>query len=431
MSASPDNSDTLLARLLDLHPKLIDLSLGRMQRLLAALDNPQDKCPPIIHVAGTNGKGSTLAFVRAMLEAAGHRVHAYSSPHLVAFHERITLASQQISEQQLAHYLARCEDANQGHDITFFEITTAAAFCAFAEHEADFLLLEVGLGGRLDATNLVDPLVTAITPVSLDHEDFLGSSIAGIAAEKAGIIQPNRPVIVAPQVPEAADIIEQTAQAQGAPIARAGQDWQVWEEHGRLVYQDENGLLDLPHPALIGRHQIINAGTAIAIARQLGLGAAEIGQGLETAQWPARLQKLTSGKLGAPLTDKGSELWLDGGHNQAAARMLADWLNSQQGRPLHMIIGLLTSKAQDNYLAELAQVDGLAGRLNLHFVPIASSDNATPPQELQQAAKRLGLDSQCHEHFEAALAAISDAHALILIAGSLYLAGDVLRVNQS
>ena len=432
MPAAPEPSATLLDRLLALHPKLIDLSLGRMQRLLTALGEPQTKCPPIIHVAGTNGKGSTLAFLRAMLEADGQRVHAYSSPHLVDFHERITLAGDIISEEKLAHYLALCEAANDGQDITFFEITTAAAFCAFAAHEADYLLLEVGLGGRLDATNLVDPLLTGITPVSLDHQDFLGSEVTGIAAEKAGIMQPQRPVIVAPQPPEVADIMRQTADRVGAPLQLGGQDWQVGEEHGRLVFQDERGLLDLPLPTLAGAHQIINAGTAIALARHLPLDEAAIAAGLQNAQWPARLQKLTDGKWVNEVHARlpHADIWLDGGHNEAAATALAQWLTGQNtNRPRHVIIGLLASKAQDKFLAALTQ-NATTPPDHLHFVPISASAQGVAPETLQELASHIGVPSTCHASCNDAVNSIEAADALILIAGSLYLAGEVLSANR-
>ncbi len=433
MSHASPSSEALLARLLDLHPKLIDLSLGRMTRLLAALGNPQDKAPPIVHIAGTNGKGSTLAFTRAILHAAGHQIHCYTSPHLVEFHERITLAGQPISEPQLADYLRRCEVANQGQDITFFEITTAAAFLAFAEHPADFLLLEVGLGGRLDATNVIDPLLSVITPVSHDHEDFLGADLAGIAAEKAGIIKAERPVISAPQDSVVADVIEKTANLVNAPLARGGQDWQVGREHGRLVFQDQTGLLDLPEPNLVGFHQITNAGTAIAIARALHIEPEAIAAGLQNAEWPARLQHLPDGRLTARVRQRlpQAEVWLDGGHNQAAAQMLATWLQSQtSNRPLHMIIGLLASKAHDDFLAAFAARPELSARLIVHCVPISGNDNALPPQLLHQAARAQALHSFAHADLSSALNAIEAPDALILIAGSLYLAGEVLKANR-
>ncbi len=433
MSDASPSSDALLARLLDLHPKLIDLSLDRMTRLLAALGNPQDKAPPIIHIAGTNGKGSTLAFTRAILSAAGYRVHCYSSPHLVDFHERITLAGQPISEAQLSDYLSRCETANQGQDITFFEITTAAAFLAFADHPADFLLLEVGLGGRLDATNVIDPLLSVITPISHDHEDFLGSDLAMIAAEKSGIIKSGRPIISAPQAAVVAEVIEQTAARLHAPLQRGGQDWQVGCEHARLVFQDQTGLLDLPMPNLIGAHQITNAGTAISVARALNIAPQAIADGLQSAEWPARLQHLPDGPLTSRVRQRlpRADLWLDGGHNQAAAQMLAAWLDSQSTkRPLHMIMGLLASKAHDDFLAAFAARPELADRLALHCVPISGNDNALPPQVLHQAARAQGLHSSAHADLTSALSAIEAPDALILIAGSLYLAGEVLKANR-
>ncbi|MDA9230735.1 bifunctional folylpolyglutamate synthase/dihydrofolate synthase [Alphaproteobacteria bacterium] len=433
MSVSRDHSEALLERLLELHPKRIDLSLGRMQRLLEALGKPQNKCPPILHVAGTNGKGSTLAFTRAMLEAQGHTVHVYNSPHLVRFHERITLAGDFISEEKLAHYLSLCERANDGQDITFFEITTAAAFCAFAEHHADYLLLEVGLGGRLDATNLITPTLAAITPISRDHEDFLGSDLAGIAAEKAGIIKPNCPVISAPQDLCVRPVIEQAAEKYHAPLAMGGQDWSVGLENDRLVFQDQNALLDLPLPSLTGPHQITNAGTAIAIARALKVSDAAIAKGLETAKWPARLQKLPTGPMVDAVRNRlpNVDMWLDGGHNQAAAQMLANWLHSrQEARPLHLILGLLASKSKREFLAAFAAHPSLLENLNLHFVPIANIPNALSPEALQETAVELGLSGRCHRSLDDALHGVQNQDALILIAGSLYLAGEVLRANE-
>src|SRR5438552_7044112 len=314
--------DSIVARLTALHPKLIDLSLDRMWRILDSLGHPERRLPPVIHVAGTNGKGSTIAFLRAILEAAGLRVHVYTSPHLVRFNERFRLGRAGggvlVSDEELATALTECEAANGSAPIPVFEIETAAAFLLFARHPADALLLEVGLGGRLDATNVVErPLATAITPVSLDHAEYLGDTLAKIAAEKAGIFKRDVPAIVAAQPRAALAVIEQAAARVGAPIKIAGEDWTATEERGRLVYQDDAGLLDLPPPKLYGRHQFENAGVAIAALRAAGaiaLPSVAFETGLGKADWPARMQRLSHGAL-PTLLPAGAELWLDGAHN--------------------------------------------------------------------------------------------------------------------
>src|SRR5690606_9871565 len=297
-SAMTRASDLVLARLMSLHPKIIDLSLGRVERLLAALGHPELALPPVIHVAGTNGKGSTIAMIRAGLESGGSRVHVYTSPHLARFHERIRLAGELIAEDRLIDLLERCEEANGGEPITYFEITTCAAFLAFAEEPADALLLEVGLGGRLDATNVVpEPRLSVITPISVDHQQYLGDTLAEIAGEKAGILRRGVPCVVGPQEDEALAAIEARAEALGAPLLLAGRDWTVWEEHGRVAFQDEGGLLDLPPPALLGAHQVTNAGMAVAALRALGAGDAACQAALRDAVWPARMQRLRHGPL--------------------------------------------------------------------------------------------------------------------------------------
>ena len=428
MTGKTAGSDALLAQLLALHPKLIDLSLDRMWRILAALDHPQDKCPPIIHIAGTNGKGSTAAMLRAMLEADTKRVHAYHSPHLVRFHERILLAGEEIAETALADVLARVEAANQGRPITFFEVTTAAAFLAFSEKPADYLILEVGLGGRLDATNVITPKLSAITPVSLDHQDFLGDTLLSIAEEKAGIMKAGVACIIAPQEPEAQAHIETLAARRGTPLICAGQDYHLRAEDGRLVYHYESGLLDLPLPRLPGAHQLVNAGTAITLARELGVSETAMAQGLETAKWPARLQRLNKGPLLTQLEAQNpqGQLWLDGGHNEAAAKALAAWAKTQtRDRPLHIILGLLNTKAHHAYLNALSGTGA-----QIHFVPIDGNDNALAPDILAQAARQTGLQADAHDSIEKALDAITAPNAFILIAGSLYLAGQVLRDNS-
>jgi len=434
-----DRSTAILNRMLSLHPKEIDLSLDRIRRLLIAMDRPERRLPPVIHVAGTNGKGSVTAFMRAMLEASGHAVHVYTSPHLVRFHERIRLAgeggSRFVDDDTLVEALLRVERINDGKPITHFEITTAAALQIFADHPADITLLEVGLGGRLDATNVVaDPLATIITPISIDHERFLGDTIAEIAAEKAGIIKPGRPVIVGPQPDDALAVIERTAAAERAPLSIAGQDWQAYPERGRLVFQDLDGLLDLPPPRLIGRHQFSNAGTAIAALRatDLRLPVEAIEDGLQNADWPARMQRLTIGRLVDRAGDAVGELWLDGGHNAgssaAIAEVMAD-LEERAPRPLHLIMGMIATKNPSTFLAPFA---GLAR--SLVAVPVAGHSDISP-MELAAAAKALGIEAVTADGVEAALDVVAARHggrpARVLICGSLYLAGQALAANET
>lgn len=418
-------SDAVLARMMALHPKIIDLTLDRVWRLLAALDNPQDQIPPVIHIAGTNGKGSTQAMIRAGLEGAGKSVHAYTSPHLARFHERIRLAGELITEAHLTDILDECYEKNGGIDITYFEITTCAAFLAFARSQADYTLMEVGLGGRLDATNVfAKPELTIITPVSIDHEQFLGNTLAKIAAEKVGIIKRGVPCIVGPQQDEAMDVIEATAQKLGAPLIAYGQHWHVYEERGRLIFQDERGLLDLPMPALLGEHQIMNAGAALAALRQLDMQEEAFEAAMTQAEWPARMQRM---KTGALVDAAGkAELWLDGGHNAAAGEALAKVLSTLPKRPTHMICGMLNTKDVTGYLRPLAaQADSLIG------VSIPGEANTLPAEETAKAAASVGLASSIAASVEDALAAITanDPEARILICGSLYLAGHILRKN--
>lgn len=430
--------DATLQRLLTLHPKLIDLSLERMWRILEKLGHPERKLPPIIHVAGTNGKGSTVAFMRAMLEAGGKRVHVYTSPHLVRFNERIRLAAPSgggrlVDDATLDDALTECERVNAGETITFFEITTAAALLLFSRHPADVLLLEVGLGGRLDSTNVIaHPRVSTITPISLDHADHLGDMVEKIAAEKAGIIKRGAPVVVAPQTDDAFRVIERQAAKLRAPVHACGQSWMTSEEHGRLVYQDEDGLLDLPPPKLPGRHQFVNAGTAIASLRVAGfrLPASAYESGLLKADWPARMQRLTHGKLPS-LVPTGSEIWLDGGHNPDGGRVIAATLadiEERVPRPLVLIVGMLTTKDFAGYLRNFS---GLAR--HLFAVPVPKADKPLPPEVITQTARDIGLSAETSSDVETALTAVVklplDMPPRILICGSLYLAGEVLARN--
>ncbi|MCP9627840.1 bifunctional folylpolyglutamate synthase/dihydrofolate synthase [Rhodopseudomonas palustris] len=443
MSAATDPQPSgsvgeLRARLARLHPARIDLTLGRVERLLAALDHPEQRLPPVIHIAGTNGKGSTLAFLRAILEAAGLSVHAYTSPHLVRVNETIRLGRPGggvlVSDEELAAALAHCERVNDGAPITLFEIETVAAFWLFAQHPADVLLLEVGLGGRLDATNVIEqPLATVLTPIGIDHTEFLGPTLADIAAEKAGILRRGAPVIVAEQDDAAMAVIEREAKRQRAPLFACGQQWHVQIEHGRLAYQDERGLLDLTAPKLFGRHQIDNAGLAIATLRaqsRFSIDQAAYQAGLLSAEWPARMQRLTTGKLldDAP---QGCELWLDGGHNadggRVAAAALGD-LEERVSRPLVLIAGMMANK---DAAAFLTNFTGLTRHLIV--VPIPNRDGAMPPDRLADAGRALGLRVELAEDVPAALRRIASlAYELpprILITGSLYLAGHVLSLN--
>jgi dihydrofolate synthase/folylpolyglutamate synthase len=411
---------------MSLHPKIIDLTLDRMTRLLEALGNPEQTMPPTIHIAGTNGKGSTQAMIRAGLESVGDKCHAYTSPHLARFHERIVLAGDIINEASLAEYLAECEQANGGVPITYFEITTCAALLAFSRTPADYTLLEVGLGGRLDATNVVDqPAIVVITPVSIDHQQYLGETLAEIAGEKAGILKRNCFAIIGPQQDEALDVIESKAREIGATCKIYGQHWHVWEENGRLVYQDENGLLDLPMPALIGAHQVQNAGIAIATLRYLGKNEGAFEGAMLNANWPARLQKLRQG----PLVDAApeAEVWLDGGHNKAAGHALAEALGRLPERQLYLIVGMLNTKDASGYMKPLkARADRLYG------VSIPGEAATLSAQETVDTAQTVGFDAVVADDFQAAVEDIvkTDPTARILICGSLYLAGKVLQLNS-
>jgi dihydrofolate synthase/folylpolyglutamate synthase len=428
----------LIARLSALHPQRIDLGLERMHRLLERLEHPERKLPPVIHVAGTNGKGSTIAYLRAILEAAGLRVHVYTSPHLVRVNECFRLGraggGALVGDDKLCEALEQCERANAGEPITIFEIETAAAFWLFAQHQADVVLLEVGLGGRLDATNVIDaPATTVIAPISMDHTEFLGDTLTAIAGEKAAIVKRNVPVICAEQVPEAMAVIEAQARRMHAPLYAAGQQWHVSVECGRLVYQDDRGLMDLAAPRLFGRHQFDNAGLAIATLRAIDafkIEAAAFETGIVNAEWPARMQRLASGAL-VDRAPRGSEIWLDGGHNaeggRVAAAALGD-LEERVSRPLVVIAGMMGNKDAGAFLANFA---GLTR--HIIAVPIMDRDNAMPPDRLADAARQLGMRVETSASVEAALHSLArlayEVPPRILVTGSLYLAGHVLAAN--
>ena len=418
-------SDAILARMMSLHPKVIDLTLDRVHRLLAALDHPEKSLPPVIHIAGTNGKGSTQAMIRAGLEAEGALVHAYTSPHLARFHERIRLAGSLISEPALAALLDEAVAANGPDPITFFEITTVAALLAFARTKADYTLLEVGLGGRLDATNVIDrPALTVITRVRIAHQQYLGDTLPEIAGEKSGILKRGLPCIVGPQEAAGLDVIEARATKLGVPLFIYGQHWHTSQEAGRMIYQDENGLLDLPLPSLLGAHQITNAGAAIAALRYFGKSSAACEAAVTRPEWPARMQRLRQG----PLVDAAPEieLWLDGGHNPAGGQAIGATLAAMPKRPSYLICGMLNTKDIKAYLYPLA-----SHIQALHAISIPNEINTLPAENTRDAAISVGMRATAEADVMAALNAIKaqDANARVLICGSLYLAGMILREN--
>lgn len=428
--------ETVLAQIASRRPVIIDLSLDRIKAALSRLGDPQRHLPPVFHIAGTNGKGSTAAFLRYALEAAGKSVHVYSSPHLVRFNERIVLAGKEITDAALIDALHRTDAAIGDDMLTYFETATCAAFLSFAETAADFAIIEVGLGGRLDATNVLEkPLAAVVTPVDLDHQSFLGDTIGEIAGEKAGIFRAGRPAVIAPQSAEAMTVLQDRARKAGATIHAFGEQWSVHSEHGRLIYQDDDGLCDLDSPRLPGAHQIENAGTAVAALRAAGLSIenAAISKGLAQARWPARMQRLTQG----PLVDLAQrilgatpEIWLDGGHNphagRAIAAVMAD-LEARNSRPLIMISGMQANKDASGYFTCFA---GLAREV---YCVAANHDGVLPPEEVAEAAHKAGLKARpcgsLTEAVERACADQKEAPPRLLISGSLYLAGEVLREN--
>jgi len=439
------NTDTILARLMSLHPKSIDLSLDRLKRLLDALGHPERKLPPVVHIAGTNGKGSTAAFLRAFCEAAGLRVHVYTSPHLVKFNERIRIAGQVIEDAELNAVLEECEHANADEPITFFEITTAAAFLAFSRHDADVVILETGLGGRLDATNVIDrPRLTCITPVSLDHQHFLGDTIEDIAGEKAGIMKTSIPCVIAAQATRAAEkTLRKHAKEINAPMIWEGKDWFARSAGGRRS-QALSGMLykghgiqgeverTFPAPALEGRHQMRNAALAIACAEALApdfeISDAAIKMGLKTVTWPGRMQRLTTGPLADMMADNW-EVWLDGGHNRAAAEMIAQHTRQWRGEDLWLVYGALNQRPPLDFLKPLeGKVRGI------RCLTIPGQDNALLADEGRDVARQLNMNAETADTVTDAVASIlrhgeDGPKARILICGSLYLAGHVLQDN--
>ena len=428
--------EALLARVAARRPRVIDLSLDRVFAALQRMGNPHQKLPPVFHVAGTNGKGSTIAFVRSILEAAGKSVHVYTSPHLVRFNERIVVAGREIEDDALIDALERCDEAVGEEKLTYFETTTCAALLAFAETPADYAIIEVGLGGRLDATNVFDrPLACLIAPVDLDHQQFLGDTLPLIAAEKAGILRAGVPAVIGVQAPEAMAAIEARAEEIGAPLFAFARQWQAYVEHGRMIFQDEAGLCDLDAPRMPGAHQIANAGLAVAALRAAGLGLSDgvLSAGVAGARWPARLQRLTRG----PLVDAAREalgtapeIWLDGGHNPHAGRAVAAAMagfEERNPKPLVMISGMQANKDAEGYFSAFS---GLAAKL---YAVAADQGGVAPADEVARAAKAAGLDAETAASVEAALRSICkerrDEPPRLLISGSLYLAGEILKEN--
>ncbi len=428
--------EAVLDRVAQRRPRVIELSLDRVHAALRRLGDPHKALPPVFHVAGTNGKGSTVAYIKAILEAAGEKVHAYTSPHLVCFNERIVLAGAEISDKTLIDAIERCDRAIGEDKLTYFETTTCAAFLAFAETQADYLVLEVGLGGRLDATNVIDkPLAAIVSPVALDHQQFLGDRLALVAAEKAGIFRKDAPAVIGPQDPEAMGVIEAHAQAAAARTFTYGQQWHCYAEHGRLIYQDDDGLSDLDPPGLVGAHQIDNAGLAVAAVKAAGLGLpdAVISKGLARASWPARMQRLTHGPLidiARKLLGEAPEIWLDGGHNphagRAIARVMAD-MEERTSKPLVMIAGMQANKDAVGYFTPFA------GLVSEFFAVAANHSGVAPAQEVEAKAREAGLNARvCKSVEEAMRRAVREKEAnppRILIGGSLYLAGEILKEN--
>lgn len=421
---------SLIDRLNRRHPKVIDLSLDRIRLLLDRLDHPERRLPPVVHVAGTNGKGSVIAFLRAFAEAAGLKVHVYTSPHLIRFNERIRIAGNLIADDRLLDLLEECEAAAGGDPVTFFEITTAVAYLAFSRTSADLALIETGLGGRLDATNVLDaPAVTALTPISLDHQGYLGNELSGIAGEKAAIMRPGVPCIVARQPDEAMTVIKEKAAEIGANLLVSGQDWSVGRERDRMTVETPGKRRDLPVPILAGDHQIENAAQAIACLDSLGgvpIPDAAVAKGLNGADWPGRLQRLIKG----PLLDElppGWEVWLDGGHNGGAGIALARQAARWNDRPLALMIGMLKSKDTRAFLEPLAPHARLAVALK-----IPGEDGAWPAEDLARQATKTGmtaLESGGPRPAAREILSRLDGPGRILICGSLYLAGEILKTH--
>jgi dihydrofolate synthase/folylpolyglutamate synthase len=433
-------ADREIDRLLALHPKGFDLSLERITRLLDRLGNPQDRLPPVIHIAGTNGKGSAAAFARALLEAEGLRVHVHTSPHLVNWHERYRMGAKGggrlVDDAVLAEAISRAAEVNRDEPITVFEILTAVTFMLFSEHPADAAIIEVGLGGRFDATNVISRAAASlIMPISLDHQSFLGDRVELIAAEKAGIIKPGCPVVIGAQESGTAqDVLVEVADRLGCPVSIYGQDYLAYEENGRMIYQDQSGLMDLTPPRLPGRHQFANAAAAIAAVKAAGfeLGHRAVDRAMANVAWPGRMQRLPQGRL-SDLAPEGAEVWIDGGHNPGAGLVIAEALVEQEekfSRPLFLICGMINTKDQTGYFRAF---EGMAR--HVYTVPVSMSEAGVPNAELAVRAIEAGLSAEPVSSVANALMVLrdtwdeSEAPPRILIGGSLYLVGAVLAEN--
>ena len=429
--------EAVLAKIANRRPRVIDLSLDRVFAALERLGEPHQKLPPVFHVAGTNGKGSTVAYLRSVLEAAGKSVHVYTSPHLARFNERIVLAGKEIADDALIDALEQCDAAVGAQKLTYFETTTCAAMIAFSQTPADYMVMEVGLGGRLDATNVLEkPLAAVVTPVDLDHQQFLGETISLVAAEKAGVFRCGAPAVLGPQSPEGMAVLQARAREIGADVFAYGEQWQVFSEHGRMIYQDEEGLCDIDPPRLAGAHQIENAGLATAALRAAGVAVdnESLSAGIANAFTPARMQRLTKGPLidlARSIFGEEPEIWLDGGHNphagRAIARVMAD-MEERSPKPLVMISGMQANKDSEGYFAPFV---GLASRL---YAVAAQLRGVLSADEVAQAATRAGLDAQACDSLENALRAACEQRKeneppRLLISGSLYLAGEILKAN--
>ncbi|WP_075997710.1 bifunctional folylpolyglutamate synthase/dihydrofolate synthase [Salaquimonas pukyongi] len=439
------SAESAINRLLEIHPKGFDLSLGRITVLLDKLGNPHLAIPPVFHIAGTNGKGSTAAFLRAILEAAGKSVHVHTSPHLVSWTERYRLGApgggSLVSDRELETAVNRVAEANEGKPITVFEIMSAVGFLLFSEHPADYAILEVGLGGRFDATNVIGkPAVSIITPIDFDHMAHLGNTVEKIAFEKAGIIKRDVPVIVAEQQDAALDVICSRAEELNAPVTVARQDFDWYEQAGRLIFQDEGGLLDIPLPRLAGAYQMANAATAIASCRKVlpQLGNTVFEEAMKAVRWPGRFERLPEGRLTKALSEKipdnsMPEIWIDGGHNPQAAAMLVSELGKlreRDARKCCLLAGMLTTKEPAEYFSAF---EGLADFVVT--VPVPDSEAGFSPGELAAIAADCGLPAEPAENIQEGLQRcadrVQDEPCRILVCGSLYLIGEVLRQNAT
>ncbi len=435
MTISPASRvDALIDKLAEIHPKGFDLSLGRILTLLEKLGNPHLRIPPAIHIAGTNGKGSTLAFARAILEAEGYKVHVHISPHLVNWNERYRLSGELVDDETLARAIERVTEANDGKPITIFEIMSAVMFVLFSEHEADFSLVEVGLGGRADATNVLqNPQVCAIAPISMDHQSYLGDTLAKIAFEKAGIIKNACPVVIGVQPDEVREVLETVATQNSAPVLISGQDFDFYRDATGFVYQDTDGLLDLPLPRLNGDHQLGNAALAIAAIRagDIEVSDRSIEAGMKSVAWPGRLERLPAGAITAAFAPN-TVIWIDGGHNPAAGEVIAAELlrqNAGVSRRFLLVCGMINTKEPVGYFRPFTKLE-----TQVITVPVAMSEAGIPPDELAASARNAGLNASSALSLEDGICQVAETaeqspELEVIFCGSLYMVGEVLGLN--